>query len=109
VSIRATASTMGQEAPVSLAVRKPCRWRGTPGWTPDAPHLRETGPRRPGPPAEHPNSSAAKAARFAVYTTARDGGASTAGAGEAAGISAKTAQTYERQRLADLRDAGERP
>ena len=99
---RAVASTMAQANPAHVTLTRPYRWRKTPGWEPGAPHLRETAPRRPGPAPDHPNSTEAKAARFAVFTAARDGGAGVAEAGRAAGVQPKTARGYEQQRKAAL-------
>jgi hypothetical protein len=99
---RAVASTMAQAGLSDPAFDRPYRWRKTPGWQPGAPHLRETEPRRPGPAPDHPSSREAKAARFAVFTAARDGGDGVTEAGRAAGVQPKTARTYEKERKAAL-------
>ena len=106
-SVRAVNSTLGHANPAHVTLTRPYRYRGIPGWTPGAPHLRETEARRPGPPPDAKNSTEAKAARFARFVAAREDGARVGEAGRIAGVAAKTAQVYERERKAALADAGE--
>ena len=109
---RAVNSTIGQPNPSQVEDRKPYRYKGRDGWEPASVQFREReapAANRVGLPADHRNSPAAKARRFALYCAARDDGKGVGEAARAAGIAAKTAQSYERERKAALKAAGERP
>ncbi len=91
-------STMGQANPGHLTQGKFYKFQGDPEWVPNDPRYREPETRRPGPPPGSPNSTEAKAGRFAAFCAARESGASVLDAGTAAGIAVKTARKYEQER-----------
>lgn len=98
-SIKATAVTMGRPSPGSLTRGGAYRWRGIPGWRPDHPGLRDdSGWQEP-----RGHAAARREARernLAVFTAARLAGKDVPRAGEAAGVTRKTARRYEAERLA---------
>lgn len=99
-TLSVVSSTMAQANPSQVAMGRPYRYRGIPDWQPGDARFREPGTARGnGLSEDHRNSTERKAARFAVFSEARDSGASVLEAGRTAGVALKTAQSYERERL----------
>ena len=92
--IKVSYSTMGQSTPASVA--EGTGWYRYKGKKPLQEEKATRGGHGPGP--GHRNSRESKAERFRVFCEHRADDVPVTEAGELAGVTAKTARTYERER-----------